>query len=271
MNSMDASPEVRQHEPRLHIRLRPRPGRGFVALTLMAAFGFTAQPANAQTALEPADAGSIAAATVSTSVVPPIWTAQGIATGDLAKVLAKVLADSPPGAAATVVAVIAVTSTVPTTIKRSKKKTVKPTAKATNVSTVARLLTASPTPGTDSSTAAATTPSAIPPVDTRVTTSTSPQRPIVATDARVTTGNPDSLDVALAKLRQCESGGRYNLNTGNGYYGAYQFALSTWRRIGYTGYPHQAEAAVQDEAARKLQAVSGWGQWPACSRKIGLR
>lgn len=74
-----------------------------------------------------------------------------------------------------------------------------------------------------------------------------------------------------AKLRKCESGGVYTINTGNGYYGAYQFAPSTWRRLGYPGLPHEAPPAVQDEAARKLQAKAGWGQWPACSRKLGLR
>ena len=74
-----------------------------------------------------------------------------------------------------------------------------------------------------------------------------------------------------ARLRQCESGGRYDINTGNGYYGAYQFLLSTWNRLGYPGYPHHAAPEVQDEAAQKLQARSGWGQWPACTRRLGLR
>jgi hypothetical protein len=74
-----------------------------------------------------------------------------------------------------------------------------------------------------------------------------------------------------ARLRHCESGGRYNINTGNGYYGAYQFLPRTWRGLGYPGMPHQAPPEVQDEAARKLQARSGWGQWPACTRKLRLR
>ena len=74
----------------------------------------------------------------------------------------------------------------------------------------------------------------------------------------------------FAALRQCESGGNYRINTGNGYYGAYQFALGTWRGLGYSGMPHQAAPATQDAAARDLQARSGWGQWPACARKLGL-
>ena len=74
-----------------------------------------------------------------------------------------------------------------------------------------------------------------------------------------------------ARLRQCESGGRYNINTGNGFYGAYQFLPRTWRGLGFPGMPHQAPPEMQDEAARKLQARSGWGQWPACTRRLGLR
>jgi Transglycosylase-like domain len=74
-----------------------------------------------------------------------------------------------------------------------------------------------------------------------------------------------------ARLRQCESGGRYAINTGNGFFGAYQFHPRTWRTLGYPGLPHQASPEMQDEAARRLQARSGWGQWPVCSRRIGAR
>ena len=75
----------------------------------------------------------------------------------------------------------------------------------------------------------------------------------------------------LARLRACESGGNYRINTGNGYYGAYQFDRQTWRALGYSGMPHQADPATQDDAVRKLQSRRGWGPWPACSRKLGLR
>jgi hypothetical protein len=74
----------------------------------------------------------------------------------------------------------------------------------------------------------------------------------------------------FARLRMCEAGGNYHTNTGNGYYGAYQFSLGTWRGLGYSGLPSSASPSTQDAAARKLQARSGWGQWPACSRKLGL-
>jgi hypothetical protein len=74
----------------------------------------------------------------------------------------------------------------------------------------------------------------------------------------------------FARLRQCESGNNYKANTGNGYYGAYQFELRTWRGLGYSGYPHTAAPSTQDAAARELQADRGWSPWPACARKLGL-
>jgi len=72
------------------------------------------------------------------------------------------------------------------------------------------------------------------------------------------------------ELRDCESGDDYSANTGNGYYGAYQFALSTWQDLGFGGLPSDAPPAVQNEAAEELQARAGWGQWPACSAELGL-
>lgn len=75
---------------------------------------------------------------------------------------------------------------------------------------------------------------------------------------------------AWAALAQCESGGNPSTNTGNGFYGMYQFTLSTWQGLGGSGLPSQASAAEQTALAQKLQARSGWGQWPACARKLGL-
>jgi hypothetical protein len=46
--------------------------------------------------------------------------------------------------------------------------------------------------------------------------------------------------------------------------------LGTWWGLGYTGVPSNASPAVQDQAAEKLQAEAGWGQWPACSADLGL-
>jgi hypothetical protein len=64
-----------------------------------------------------------------------------------------------------------------------------------------------------------------------------------------------------ACIREKESGGDYTANTGNGYYGAYQFLESTWLSVGGTGYPNEAPPAVQDALAQVLQQRSGWGQW----------
>jgi len=73
-----------------------------------------------------------------------------------------------------------------------------------------------------------------------------------------------------AQLRMCESSGNYATNTGNGYYGAYQFNLATWRGLGYSGLPSDAPPAVQDQAAQQLYAQRGWQPWPACSAKLQL-
>jgi hypothetical protein len=75
---------------------------------------------------------------------------------------------------------------------------------------------------------------------------------------------------AFAALAQCESSGNFADNTGNGYYGGYQFAESTWLSLGMTGYPYQFPASVQTAAARKLQVEDGWAPWPACSAMLGF-
>jgi hypothetical protein len=74
----------------------------------------------------------------------------------------------------------------------------------------------------------------------------------------------------FARLRACESGGNYSTNTGNGFYGAYQFDLGTWHGLGYSGRPSDASPGTQDAAARQLQSERGWSPWPACSRRLGL-
>lgn len=85
------------------------------------------------------------------------------------------------------------------------------------------------------------------------------------------TGGGAGDDGVWAQLAQCESGGNPATNTGNGFYGMYQFTLETWQSLGGTGYPHEADAATQTAMAKKLQAQAGWGQWPGCADKLGLR
>lgn len=70
----------------------------------------------------------------------------------------------------------------------------------------------------------------------------------------------------LRRLRYCESGssGLYRTNTGNGFYGAYQFTLQAWRSVGGKGLPHQASPREQDIRAAILYRRSGSSPWPSC-------
>lgn len=72
------------------------------------------------------------------------------------------------------------------------------------------------------------------------------------------------------RLAQCESGGDWSINTGNGFFGGLQFGLSSWKAVGGEGYPHHASKSEQIARAEKLQDIQGWGAWPACSKKLGL-
>jgi resuscitation-promoting factor RpfA len=74
----------------------------------------------------------------------------------------------------------------------------------------------------------------------------------------------DPTDAQWAALRACESGGNYAIDTGNGFFGAYQFALGTWQALGFLGTPAEAAPATQDAAALQLWHQSGWSPWPTC-------
>ncbi|HET6627255.1 MAG TPA: transglycosylase family protein [Nocardioidaceae bacterium] len=76
------------------------------------------------------------------------------------------------------------------------------------------------------------------------------------------------------RLAQCESGGRWHINTGNGYYGGLQFSASTWRAFGgrkFARNAHRARRVEQVTIAKRVKHAQGWGAWPACSARIGLR
>jgi hypothetical protein len=90
----------------------------------------------------------------------------------------------------------------------------------------------------------------------------------VATAAPV--GASEPMKVALHKLRICESGDNYRADTGNGYYGAYQFSPVTWHALGFRGRPDHARAVTQNRAARREHARDGWHAWPSCSHTEGL-
>ena len=75
------------------------------------------------------------------------------------------------------------------------------------------------------------------------------------------------------KLAQCESGGNWGINTGNGFHGGLQFTPSTWASYGGTQYASSPEHASKDQqiaVAEKVLATQGWGAWPSCSSHLGL-
>ncbi|MFJ2868781.1 transglycosylase family protein [Kitasatospora sp. NPDC087314] len=78
---------------------------------------------------------------------------------------------------------------------------------------------------------------------------------------------------AWDSVAQCESGGNWSINTGNGFYGGLQFTSSTWKAYGGTSYAPQANQASKGQqisVAEKVLASQGPGAWPVCSQKAGL-
>ncbi|MFJ6751197.1 MULTISPECIES: transglycosylase family protein [unclassified Streptomyces] len=74
-------------------------------------------------------------------------------------------------------------------------------------------------------------------------------------------------------IAECESGGDWHINTGNGYYGGLQFWQPTWERFGGLAYARRADLATRDEqiaVAEKVLAEQGWGAWPVCAKRYGL-
>jgi hypothetical protein len=78
-------------------------------------------------------------------------------------------------------------------------------------------------------------------------------------------------DAMWDDLAQCESGGNWSINTGNGYYGGLQFSLSSWQWVGGSGYPHHHTREQQIYRAEILLSRQGWNAWPSCSRQLGYR
>ena len=87
------------------------------------------------------------------------------------------------------------------------------------------------------------------------------------------TGNAAAADGGVwDRIAQCESGGNWHINTGNGYYGGLQFSAGTWRAYGGTAYAPTADKAsrsAQIAIANKVQGAQGWGAWPTCSARAG--
>jgi hypothetical protein len=80
------------------------------------------------------------------------------------------------------------------------------------------------------------------------------------------------IDPVWDRLAECESGGRWSLD--GRYDGGLQFHPDTWRANGgsaFAAYAHQATREQQITVAQRLRDRAGWGQWPHCSRQLGLR
>ena len=71
-------------------------------------------------------------------------------------------------------------------------------------------------------------------------------------------------------LAQCESGGNWAINTGNGFSGGLQFTPSTWAAYGGSGSAADASREQQIAVAEQVQAAQGWGAWPSCAAQLGL-
>ncbi|MDQ0937857.1 LysM peptidoglycan-binding domain-containing protein [Streptomyces turgidiscabies] len=87
------------------------------------------------------------------------------------------------------------------------------------------------------------------------------------------TGNAAAADSGVwDRIAQCESGGNWHINTGNGYYGGLQFSAGTWRAYGGTAYAATADGASRSQqiaVATRVQGAQGWGAWPTCSARAG--
>ena len=130
-------------------------------------------------------------------------------------------------------------------------------------------LTSRALPAAPTAAPVASTPVAAPaPAQTYYATP-APQRAATTSNAQPADSNVDG--GVWDQLAQCESGGNWAINTGNGYYGGLQFTQSSWEAAGGSGSPQNASKAQQIAAAENLQSMQGWGAWPACSSKLGLR
>jgi Transglycosylase-like domain len=128
-------------------------------------------------------------------------------------------------------------------------------------------------PPTTTTTAPPTTTTTAPPTTTTEPPTTTTAPPPEETPAPPSTGGGigDPGDYATwDALADCESGGNWAANTGNGYYGGLQFSASTWQAVGGTGLPSEHSRETQIHFGQILQARSGWGQWPHCSAELGL-
>ena len=106
------------------------------------------------------------------------------------------------------------------------------------------------------------------PTDTIVRVGTKEPEPVAPPEPTV---DYSSGSTVWDQLAECESGGNWAINTGNGNYGGLQFNLETWQSYGGSGYPNENSRETQIAIAEKVRdATGGYGSWPACSAELGL-
>ncbi len=135
--------------------------------------------------------------------------------------------------------------------------------------------TEAPTTTTEAPTTTTEAPAPPPTTEAPTTTTEAPTTTTEAPAPPPTTEAPATQSVSNGsvwdQLAECEATGDWSANTGNGYYGGLQFSESSWRAAGGTGLPHEASRETQIAMGENLKAMQGWGAWPACSAKLGLR
>jgi hypothetical protein len=95
------------------------------------------------------------------------------------------------------------------------------------------------------------------------------QRVLVGTKSKPVVSNYATGSTVWDAIAQCESGGNWAANTGNGYYGGLQFSLGTWQAYGGSGLPSQNSRETQIAIAEKVRAAEGgYGAWPVCGARF---
>ena len=154
------------------------------------------------------------------------------------------------------------TTTEPQMVTKTETKTHTPPARTVTETQVARSSQRTPAPSASSE-----APSSAPAKSSAPSgTSTAPVNNSAPQGGSGGSGKWD-------KLAQCESGGNWSINTGNGYHGGLQHSNSTWKAFGGLEYAPSADMATREQqiaVATRVQQAQGWGAWPECSKRVGL-
>ncbi|MDY6995463.1 MAG: transglycosylase family protein [Actinomycetota bacterium] len=89
--------------------------------------------------------------------------------------------------------------------------------------------------------------------------------PMALSEDNLATARADSVN--WDAIAQCESGGNWSINTGNGHYGGLQFKQATWNGNGGSGLPHRASREEQIRVAENVLRTQGLKAWPTCGAK----